>query len=155
MARCSATSLFFFAACSIASCTDKGSQEQSGIARRAAALRLLPLPNMNDPNVPRAIFVNSSVPRILVQSSPEGARVTVRGRDAGITPCEVATADILVGPDTAESPFPLEFTLDGRTAKVTSFALRYEAANLMIGVASSRIPAPLARRDLWFYTELK
>ncbi|MFN0206846.1 MAG: PEGA domain-containing protein [Planctomycetota bacterium] len=139
----------------IIGCSDPDSAWRGSFSKRANALRLFPLPSTGDPNVPNAVFVNSNVKKILIVTQPPGATVKINGAVAGITPCDVNTAEIVCQDMNRRFiSFPMEFTIGGDARKVERFALRYEAANVWVKTSQQELPDPLPSRDLWFYAVL-
>lgn len=137
-------------------CSDADAAWRGGFSKRADALRLFPLPTMDDPNVPNAVFVNSNVRKILVVTDPPGATLKINGAAAGTTPCDINTADVICHDVNKKFlSFPIEFTVDGVAWRAQRFALRYEAANVWAKMSPGELPEPLPSRDLWFYAVLQ
>lgn len=135
----------------LAGCSDAEAKRRASLEKRAASLKQFPLPATANPDVPKSVFVNSNVAKILIVTKPAGAKIKIGGKEIGVSPFEASTADLLF---TSDGAAPLEFEVAGKPLKAPRFALRYEAANLMIGINPPQLPSELSSRDLWFYAEL-
>ncbi|MBI3819923.1 MAG: hypothetical protein HY286_14595 [Planctomycetes bacterium] len=134
------------------SCSRESAKLQAGIDQRAAELKLLALPRLNDPNVPVAVFVHSTASKIMIATPRSGISIYISGREAGTTPCEIETRALLTpGASDPTISYPIEFIENGQRREPRRFALRFENANLNINVSQAELPEPLPGRDLWCF----
>lgn len=135
-------------------CGDSEAKWRTRLDRRAKALALLPLPIARHPGPP-GVFVNTLVPTALVETNPTGATVRIDGKDRGVAPLEIPTADLVVGTDQeAGASCRISFARDGASAPIRGYRLRFEAAEINAGLDVMQVPPALRARDHYFYFDL-
>ncbi|MBL8694308.1 MAG: hypothetical protein JNJ88_09455 [Planctomycetes bacterium] len=141
-------------AASAVSCGDSEAKWRARLDRRAKALALLPLPIARYPGPP-GVFVNTLVPTALIETKPTGATVRIDGKDRGVAPIEVPTADLVVdAQQEAGASCRISFARNGEAAPIRAYRLRFEAAEINAGLDVMQVPQALRARDHYFYFDL-